>query len=199
VKVRALGPLVLEGEAARGTVKGRSKPLELLKALVALGGSDVPEARVVELVWPEADGDLGRQRLKYTLHALRGLLGPDAVSLEKGLLSLDPRRVWLDAWELDRQLDRLGAALDRRRAGDARDALARAVALRRAPLLEGEAAPWAAAARERLDARVIRLVLRAAELLRDDPAARPDLERAAELFANDARVPRALHRAHGTA
>ena len=84
--------------------------------------------------------------------------------------------------------------MDRGRAEDAATALARAVGLRRGPLLEADPAPWAAAARERLDARFLRLLLGAAELLRDDASARPHLERAAELLPQDPRISHLIRR-----
>lgn len=61
----------------------------------------------------------------------------------------------------------------------------------------GDAAPWAAAARDRLEARFLRLAVQAAELLRDHPAARPLLERVQDLFPQDRRLPQALARASG--
>jgi ATP/maltotriose-dependent transcriptional regulator MalT len=203
LRVTALGPFaarLADGRTLAGSA-ARSRPLELLRALAALGGREVPAARLVDLLWPDADGDRGRQRLRFTLHALRRLLGQEElVRFEKGLLSLDARRVWVDAWELERQLGRLAAAVERHREDEAADALGRAIALHRGPLLEGEDAPWAVAARDRLAARLRRLVVRAVELEGvDELAELPILELACEQFPREAGLQRALGRARAAA
>jgi LuxR family maltose regulon positive regulatory protein len=67
-------PLRFEGKTPR-------KPLGLLKAIVALGGSDVPLSRLVDLLWRDEEGDAGSKALGVALLRLRKLLGShDALS-----------------------------------------------------------------------------------------------------------------------
>ena len=113
VKVYTLGrfSLVIDGKDLPPTRKIRQKPLLLLKALIALGGREVPEEQLTEILWPAADGDLGHLSLAKTLERLREMLGDDrAVLLRDGRLSLNNRYCWVDVWELERKLGRIDAA-----------------------------------------------------------------------------------------
>ena len=77
--------------------KIQQKPLAMLKALASLGGRDVSEKRLSDVLWPDAEGDLARKSLEMTLLRLRRLLGwEEAVSLKGGALSLDHRLCWVD-------------------------------------------------------------------------------------------------------
>ncbi len=79
--------------------KAQKKPLELLKALIAFGGRDVPVAKLIDTLWPDADGDNAYQSFTMALKRLRTLLGKEeALSLAGGRLTLDSRHCWTDAW-----------------------------------------------------------------------------------------------------
>lgn len=98
VQIHCLGrfEVVIDGAPLRSKGKSQKRPLEMLAALIALGGHDVPEARLAEALWPDADGDQAQQSVKTTLHRLRKLIGPDVVRRHEGKLSLD-EGVWVDA------------------------------------------------------------------------------------------------------
>ena len=117
VKIHTLGRfgVLLEGRPLEFSGKAQKKPLELLMALIALGGRDVSERQLTEMLWPQAEGDAGHQACAIALHRLRKLLRCDAaVSLQNNHLSLDARLVWVDAWAFERAL----AAGDSERAVD---------------------------------------------------------------------------------
>ena len=85
--------------------KVQRRPLALLKTLISLGGRNVSEARLTELLWPDADGDLAHQSFTAALSRLRKLLGTDdALVLKDGRLSLSNRHCWVDAWAFERFL-----------------------------------------------------------------------------------------------
>jgi hypothetical protein len=187
--VRALGGLALERDGvplAFGR-KTPHRPLALLSALVALGGKDVPEWRLAELLSPEADGDQAHHALEMNLHRLRRLAG-DTPFVERrgGQLSLDPRTCHVDAAALEALLAPVvPAGGDAGAVASAVARLQRAVALYRGPLLAGvDGAPWVEKARARLRRR-LRLRLEAlgragrgaeAAALRSEAAARdPEL------------------------
>jgi DNA-binding SARP family transcriptional activator len=112
VKVYTFGrfSLVVDGKTLPSARKARQKPLMLLKALIALGGREVPEERLTEILWPDADGDLAHQSLAKTLKRLREMLGDDrVVLLRDGRLTLDNRYCWVDVWELERTLGQADA------------------------------------------------------------------------------------------
>ena len=113
VRVYTLGrfSLVVDGKVLPPARKTRQKPLLLLKALIALGGREVPEEQLSEILWPDADGDLAHQSLAKTLERLRETLGDDrAVLMRDGRVTLNNRHCWVDVWEFERILGRLYAA-----------------------------------------------------------------------------------------
>jgi DNA-binding SARP family transcriptional activator len=116
VKVFTLGRFqILRDDAPLAfSKKAQKKPLEMLKTLIALKGSQVSQSHVADILWPDADGDLAMQACATTLHRLRRLLGnPEAILLQNGLLTVDPRCCWVDAWSFSRLMDRAEALFEK--------------------------------------------------------------------------------------
>jgi DNA-binding SARP family transcriptional activator len=167
VKVYTLGrfDLVVEEKVLVSARKTRQKPLLLLKALIALGGREVPEEQLTEVLWPEADGDLAHQSLAKTLERLREMLGDDrAVLLRDGRLTLNNRHCWVDVWEFERTLGRSDA--ERKAGGPNLDdgVVARladkAIALYRGMFLSGETfCSCIVTRRERLRSKFLRMIV----------------------------------------
>jgi two-component SAPR family response regulator len=84
------------GEALSVAAKSSKKPLELLKTLIAQGGRQVSQEALVEILWPDSEGDAGIQSLYTTTHRLRKLLSESGVVMQDGRLSLDARYIWVD-------------------------------------------------------------------------------------------------------
>lgn len=161
LKIYTLGrfSLLLNDEPLRPTGKAKKKPLELLQALIALGGRDVPGSRLAEALWPDADADLAAYSLTTTLHRLRTLVGHRAVERQSGCLSLCPSHVWVDAWTFERQLSALEQAHQAQQLEGTLRLTASLVRQYRGAFLEREVDhAWARAARERLQARFVRLL-----------------------------------------
>ncbi len=167
VAVVTLGGFGLLRDGRPVTSPGRlqRRPLELLQALVAFGGREVPAARLTDALWPDADGDAAHGAFEVTLHRLRRILGVDgAVVYHAGRLTLDPDICSVDLWDLERDLGRLEARLARPRTGDTAGSLRRlaagVVARYRGPFLGEEDEPsWARQVRDRLRDRVVRVLL----------------------------------------
>ena len=109
VKVYTLGRfgLLVDDRPVEYGRKVQQKPLALLKAVVALGGREVSEAKLTEFLWPEADGDLAHHSFEVALSRLRKLLGnEEALVLKEGHLSLSNRHCWVDVWAFARFLGR---------------------------------------------------------------------------------------------
>ena len=173
MKVSALGrfELVLNGEPMHFSGKSQKKPLLLLKMLIALGGCDVREEHLSDLLWPEADGDRAHSSFTTTLSRLRRLIGFDkAIEVHDGRVSLNSRYCWVDARafeKISREADLLleefrkgGGQEDRSR--DKTLQLARiAVDMYKGSLLGAEADDaWATPLRERLNNRFLRLTIK---------------------------------------
>ena len=98
--LRAGGRLRFQGKA-------QHKPLELLKSLIILGGSAVPQDQLIGILWPEPPADGGQKVLEVTLHRLRALLGNnDTIHVSDRRVSLDRDQVWVDVFEVERLLNR---------------------------------------------------------------------------------------------
>ncbi len=83
--------------------KLQRKPMELMKAIIAFGGRDVPEQRLAEALWPGVDETYSRRSLTTAIHRLRKILGEDrAILVSEGCISLNSHYCWLDTWALER-------------------------------------------------------------------------------------------------
>ncbi len=105
VRVTTFGGLSLTVDDApvQWPRKAQHKPIDLLRTLIAHGGRRVPASWVVDELWPDAEGDAAASALKTTLHRLRRILGrDDALRLSDGQISINPDRVWVDRWALER-------------------------------------------------------------------------------------------------
>jgi ATP/maltotriose-dependent transcriptional regulator MalT/DNA-binding SARP family transcriptional activator len=134
----------------------QTKPMELLKAIIAFGGEDVPEEQIAASIWPRIDGDYAHRSLTTTLHRLRKMLGEDgAVILQNGRISLCRRYWWLDTWELVQvfeEIDRLFRYSPRNIAPEKVTTLAEKLfAIYHAPFMNKESdTPWHIAMQELL-------------------------------------------------
>lgn len=87
----------------RGSI---SKPLELLKALVANGNKQVRRDWLCEILWPDAEGDYAQQTLDITLHRLRKLVGEHQfVEVRNGKVALNESLCTVDVWYLEDTCD----------------------------------------------------------------------------------------------
>ena len=92
----------MAGEPLQTTGKAKHRLIKLLKVLIALGGRQVHQDKLAEILWPDADGDTGRSNLQSSLHRLRKLLGGhESLALHDGLLSLNEHYCRLDIWTLE--------------------------------------------------------------------------------------------------
>jgi ATP/maltotriose-dependent transcriptional regulator MalT/DNA-binding SARP family transcriptional activator len=174
--LRTLGEFIVirDGMPLVSKGKAQKRPLEMLKALVALGGRNVDATMLTAQLWPDAEGDDAKTSFDSGLYRLRKLLGVDgALTLTEGRLSLDSSVVWLDVWAFEHALDASPPDIDA------------ALGCYRGHFLGLEAAqPWALPLRDRLQARLTRAVLakgHALEKQRDYAAARDLYERVLEL------------------
>jgi ATP/maltotriose-dependent transcriptional regulator MalT len=153
IRVRAMGRLEIEVDGALlpSTGKTQGKPLQLLKALL-VGSEGSRVEQLMDLLWPELEGDAARNALDLAIHRLRKLLGHrDAVLTSQGRIMLNRALVWVDAYVLERtnfdgSTPDVGARADR------------LLELYRGPLLPEEELPMVNLARVRLEAKFGALV-----------------------------------------
>lgn len=115
VKVFTLGrfAVMVAGRPLRFAGKVQRKPLALLKAVIALGNPGVREERLMDLLWPDSEGDAAQRALTSAVFRLRRLLGQDAALVRgDGEIRLDPAHCWVDVWAVQHLLDRADVATE---------------------------------------------------------------------------------------
>jgi DNA-binding SARP family transcriptional activator len=159
VKVYTLGrfSVVVDKVPLRSQGKTQRKTLELLQALIALGGRDVDAMALAQALWPDAEGDAAYHALETSAHRLRKLIGRDTIEMQSGRVTLDAQRCWVDAWALERTVGQLTGLLNQRADFDRiRPHLAQMQSLYKGPFLGQDSQPWLLAPRERLRGRYLR-------------------------------------------
>ncbi len=161
MRINTLGQfaLIVNDEVVTFDRKAQRKPLELLKALVAFGGREVPESKLSDAVWPDAEADAAHQNLKATMHRLRKLLPTQAITVIEGRYSLDPSLCWTDTTALQS----LAAEAERQ---PSPELLARLQSIYQGEFLHNEIdVAWAIAPREQYRALFLRTIERLGESL----------------------------------
>ena len=168
LRLHALGRFEVLRDGAPLAFRGKTqkKPLELLKALVALGGEGVETGRLAAILWPDAAGDAAKVSFDSTLYRLRKLIDQDAaLTLVEGKLSLDRRQCFVDVWAFERIA---------READEAGGAEAAAIARRLLDaypdhfLATEDDYPWLMGLRDRLRSKLLRAVLALGRTLEAD-------------------------------
>jgi DNA-binding SARP family transcriptional activator len=149
--------ILKDGRPLTFSRKVQRRPLYLLKALIAFGGSAVREDQIADAVWPEAEGDMAIQSMSVALRRLRQLLGhEEAVQRREGVLSLDPRYCWVDVFAFERLLGKAASLGDTGGKKGAAELEEKALRLYRGPFLAEDAGrSWAVSMRERLRSRYL--------------------------------------------
>jgi ATP/maltotriose-dependent transcriptional regulator MalT/DNA-binding SARP family transcriptional activator len=167
LRVRVLGrfELVRDGVPMRFSGKAQQRPLDLLKLVVALGGTDIDAGQLTSTLWPDADGAAAKTSFDSTLFRLRKLIDiNDALILAGGKLSLSREVCWTDVRALDAALD----AAERAVGGDAAvvsRAARRLIDAYPGNLLGADESAWAVKPRDALCSRFVRTLMRLGESL----------------------------------
>jgi LuxR family maltose regulon positive regulatory protein len=133
--------------------KAPKKVINLLKAIIAFSGRDVPDARLTDALWPHEEADAAHEAFAVNLHRLRKLIG-NVVILQEGRVTLDAYRCWIDTWAFEHLLHQAEAA------GTVSERVAlteKALSLYDGAFLADDSEePWTLSARERLRTKFIR-------------------------------------------
>ncbi len=148
------------GEPVRFSGKVQKKPLELLKLLIALGGKNIRKEQVIDILWPDAEGDGANKSFATTLYRLRQLLGEkQAIALPEGYICLNPHYCRVDSLCFLEGAAEI--AWNRLSAPDAQtlQAIEDLVAIYDGPFLSGDAeTAWALVFREKLQRKCLQLL-----------------------------------------
>jgi ATP/maltotriose-dependent transcriptional regulator MalT/two-component SAPR family response regulator len=175
LKIYTLGRfgLIKDGNPVRFTGKVQQKPLSMLKALIAFGGREVSEERLVDIIWPDAEGDTVHSAFATTLSRLRQLLGTEhAVKFQDGKAALDQRYCYVDVWAFERILGKADTLwtteterdkMVKKKETQIEEAVKlteKALRIYTGPFLAGDNEPWMVSIRERLRNKILRTVKR---------------------------------------
>ncbi len=138
--------------------KVQQKPLAMLKIMIALGGKEVKEEQLSDILWPEAEGDDAHNSFITTQHRLRQLIGHEnAIQHKEERLTLDERQCWVDVWAFKWVLGQAEAEKKRGSLEKAVQCVEKAIDLYKGPLLADETEQsWIISSRERLRSQFIR-------------------------------------------
>jgi two-component SAPR family response regulator len=168
VRIRTLGGFSVAA-GAQNLVCGPSKPMQVVKALVALGPRPVRLDTLATLLWPEHDREAARDACQMTIHWLRTLLGDDdLVQVSEGRVQFAPGSVAIDVEALRAMClfvargIRSGSIAGRRVAEQHTRQL---LGLYAGHFLPSDSEPWVLAARERARRRFLRAATALAPLL----------------------------------
>jgi DNA-binding SARP family transcriptional activator len=163
IKIYTLGrfEIHVDGQPLPPRRKAPYQVLRLLKAIVAMGGRDVPVSRLIDTLWPDAEGDTGQETFHKTVQRLRRLLPYDGlVQIKDKQVSLNRQLCWVDATAFQTLLTSGDDARHRETHPSSRfQQYEQAIALYRGPFLEGhDSYEWIEYCRERLRHQFVRTV-----------------------------------------
>ncbi len=105
IKLFTLGrfSLLIDDKPVQFPKKAQGRPLDLLYVLIAFGGRNISREKIADCLWPDALGDAAISSLSTTLQRLRKLLTiPEAIIVQHGTITLNPRFCWVDIWTFER-------------------------------------------------------------------------------------------------
>ena len=172
VRIHTLGRFAVQthNHPVALTRQRQLKPLELLQALIALGGRDVHSETLAAALWPDTDGDKAKNTFDVTLHRLRRIFDmKELLLMHDGRLTLNSQLVWVDAWTFERTVNHSERLLARSHDPVILRQISRyserLLNLYHGAFLEREAVrPWMLSLRERLRSKLLRYILAAGQV-----------------------------------
>ena len=155
IKIYSLGrfSVLLDDKA----VDTNSRSFDLLKVLLAFGGRDVHEEKIMDALWPDAEGDQSQASFKTTLHRLRKTLGDrDVLLLKNHQLSLNEQYVWIDTWNINRLFEPAQQSIKTKDTAQSTELASKLMRYYQGHFLSSEHASWVIHQREGLRLRFIR-------------------------------------------
>ena len=130
----------------------------MLKALIALGGREVREEQIADLLWSESDGDASHISFLTTLHRLRKLLDHEkAIQYREGRLTLNDKYCWVDIWAFEQILGQAESQWNDGLTETAVQFIEKALEMYKGPFLaEDMDQSWGISMRERLISKFLR-------------------------------------------
>lgn len=175
LRVRTLGQFAIwiDGEPLASEQPATRKPLEVLKALVGLGPTDINLATFGATLWPELDGAAAHNACHVAIHRLRKILRDEsAIHITQGLIGLSGTDTWVDVDAFRRLAGTVRSSLKTRASSSELERLVeQLLAAYPGHFLPAEERSWAIGVREQLRARFVHLAMDLAAALERSGAA----------------------------
>ena len=164
VRVATLGRfgMWIEDQPCPMTGSAGRKPLEVLKALIGFGTSDVSLAALGAALWPELDGAAAHNACHVAIYRLRRMLRSEsAIRIDHGTVTLNRAESWVDVESFRDLASRIRTALSggRHSSSEMQQLAEQLVNAYPGHFLPGEERAWAVGVREQLRARFTHLAL----------------------------------------
>lgn len=153
IRIYTLGRfmIVKEDSPVKFPKKTQQRPMDLLKAVITLGGMGVNEEDLTDLLWPDADGDAAHCVFDTTLYRLRQLLGfENAIELRGGRLTINSSHCWIDLWAFEHFIRELNQEVKSGYTEKAIQLFEKAISLYQGGFLAGDEDNLLTSTRERL-------------------------------------------------
>ena len=171
VRIYTLGRfgLLVDDKPLQFSKKMQKKPIEMLKIIISIGGREVKEEEITDLLWPEAEGDAGHSAFTTTMQRLRRLLGnEDAILIKEGKVTLNPRYCHVDTWAFERLISRADELWKENKESEAIQISEKAINIYKGNYLkEDMMQPYTLSMRERLKGKFTRSLIRTGRYYED--------------------------------
>ncbi len=153
--------VLINGSPPQFSGKSQKKPFQLLKVLIAHGGTAVDVEKIMDDLWPDAEGDMAHSAFSTNLNRLRKILTKrDAIQLQDGRLTLNPETCWVDTRAFEALIEEANGLWGEDGNKRAVAAYEKAFSLYRGPFLAEEPLQhWMVPLRERLSLRYQRSLI----------------------------------------
>ena len=151
------------------TLNTETRPFDILKILLAFGGRDVHEEKIMDALWPDAEGDQAQASFKTSLHRLRKVLGDlNVLVLKNHQLSLNEKYAWVDTWAMSRLFEAVQQSIKTKDTVKSNRLADKLMQHYRGHFLSSNPAHWAIHRREVLRLRFIRHTLALAQFIENE-------------------------------
>lgn len=139
INVYTLGQFSILQDEQPIEFSGRSprKPIEMIKTLIAYGNKGINSKQMMDLLWPEAEGDAAHNSFFVTLKRLRELIGVEGIiNFQHGHMTINTCLCWIDVWEFEQiiiKIDNQNKAWNKKTSGETIKLMNRAISIYKGP------------------------------------------------------------------
>lgn len=162
IKIYTLGEfrLIKNGEPVQDKKQATKKSIDIIKALISMGGVNINAQALSAALWPGQEGDASMNVLTTTLYRLRKFVGQDVIQYINGRISLNQDLCWVDVWTVEPELNHLAESVTTKLDETLTDRVDELLKNYRGSFLPADDdETWSLSMRERLKSKLSELIL----------------------------------------